>query len=252
MLDEPTLQKLRALRLEAFAATWTEQQKHPEMAKLSFDERLGLLVDAECLARENKKLGRLLTDAKLRIARACIEDIDYPAKRELDKAVMRQLASCRWIQEHQNITITGAAGVGKTFVACALAQHACRKGFSAVYRRASRLFDELALARADGTYVRVLNKLARVDVLIIDDWGLAPPREQERHDIFEILEDRYASRSTIMTSQRARTTWHDHLGDPTLADAILERILHNAHDLVLKGPSRRKSESKLTKESDSE
>lgn len=252
MLTEPTLNKLRALRLDVFATAWAEQHRHPELAKLSFDERLGLLVDAECLARENKKLVRLLKDAKLRITQACVEDIDYPAKRELDKTIIRQLASCRWIHEHQNITITGAAGVGKTFVACALAQHACRKGFSAVYRRASRLFDELALARADGTYVRVLNRLARVDVLIIDDWGLAPPREQERNDIFEILEDRYANRSTIMTSQRARNTWHDHLGDPTIADAILERIIHNAHEVVLKGPSRRKTEKNLTKESSPE
>lgn len=240
MLTEPTLNKLRALRLDAFATAWAEQHKTPEIAKLAFDERLALLVDAECLSRENKRLGRLLKEAKLRISQACVEEIDYPARRELDKAVVRQLATCRWVQEHQNVIVTGATGTGKTFVSCALAQQACRKGFSATYRRASRLFDELALARADGSYVRLLAKLARVDVLVIDDWGLTPAREQERRDFLEILEDRYGHRSTIMTSQLPTKSWHEHLADQTLADAILDRILHNAHRLVLKGPSRRK------------
>jgi DNA replication protein DnaC len=246
MLNEPTLDKLRALRFEAFATAWVEQQKNPDIAKLAFDERLGLLVDAEHLARENKRLSRLLKEAKLRLAQACVEDIDYPPRRELDKAVVRQLATCRWVQEHQNVTVTGMTGTGKTFVACAIAQQACRKGYSAIYRRASRLFDELALAHADGSYVRLLGKLARVDVLVIDDWGLAPARDQERRDLLELLEDRYGQRSTIMTSQLPTKTWHEHLADQTLADAILDRLLHNAHKLVLKGPSRRKDEDKDT------
>jgi DNA replication protein DnaC len=240
MLTEPTLTKLRVLRLDAFAAAWTDQQKTSDLAQLSFDERLGLLVDAECLARENKRLVRLLKEAKLRLGQACIEDIDYPPRRELDKAQVRQLASCRWVQEQQNVIITGPTGVGKTFVACALAQQACRKGFSALYRRASRLFDELVLARADGSYVRMLAKLARIDVLIIDDWGLTPVVNQERCDFLEILEDRYGQRSTIMTSQLPTNTWHHHLADENLADAILDRILNNAHRLTLKGPSRRR------------
>jgi DNA replication protein DnaC len=248
MLIEPTLDKLRALRLDAFAAAWTEQHKNPEHEKLAFDERLGLLVDAECLARENKRLSRLLKEAKLRLSQASVEAIDYPVRRELDKAVVRQLASCRWVHEHQNVIVTGMTGTGKTFVACALAQQACRKGFSATYRRASRLFDELALARADGSYVRLLTKLARVDVLVIDDWGLSPAGEQERRDFFEILEDRYGNRSTIMTSQLPTKTWHAHLADQTLADAILDRILHNAHRLVLKGPSRRKPDKETEAE----
>ena len=240
MLNEPTMEKLRALRLDTLAAAWAEQQKNPESAKLAFDERLGLLVDAEHLARENKRLARLLKEAKLRLGQACVEEIDYPARRELDKAIIRQLATCRWVHEHQNVTVTGATGTGKTFVACALAQQACRKGHSAIYRRASRLFDELGLARADGSYVRLLAKLARVDVLVIDDWGLAPVREQERRDLLEVLEDRYGQRSTIMTSQLSTKQWHDHLADQTLADAILDRLLHNAHKIALKGPSRRK------------
>jgi len=240
MLTEPTLTKLRALRLDAFAAAWTDQQKTSDLAQLSFDERLGLLVDAECLARENKRLVRLLKEAKLRLGQACIEDIDYPPRRELDKSQVRQLASCRWVQEQQNVVITGPTGVGKTFVACALAQQACRKGFSALYRRASRLFDELVLARADGSYVRMLAKLARIDVLVIDDWGLTPVANQERCDFLEILEDRYGQRSTIMTSQLPTNTWHQHLADENLADAILDRILNNAHRLTLKGPSRRR------------
>jgi DNA replication protein DnaC len=247
MLNEPTMDKLRALRLDTFATAWGEQQKSSEMAKLSFDERLGLLVDAEWLARENKRLARLLKEAKLRLGQACVEEIDYPARRELDKAVVRQLATCRWVQEHQNVTITGATGTGKTFIACALAQQACRKGYAALYRRASRLFDELALARADGSYVRLLAKLARVDVLVIDDWGLAPPRDQERRDLLEILEDRYGQRSTIMTSQLPTKAWHEHLADQTLADAILDRLLNNAHKIVLKGPSRRKEKEETDK-----
>ena len=158
--------------------------------------------------------------------------------------MIRQLASCRWVEEHHNVILVGPTGVGKSFVACALAHQACRKGYRAFYRRASRLFHELLLARADGTYVRVLTKLARLDVLVIDDWGLAPVQEQERRDLLEILEDRYGTRSTIVTSQLPPAQWHEHIGDATLADAICDRLLHNAHRLVLKGPSRRK-ETKL-------
>jgi DNA replication protein DnaC len=240
MLNEPTIEKLKALRLDAMASAWSEQQKDAGATKLAFDERFGMLVDAESLFRENRRLARLLKEAKLKIGQACVEDIDYAPKRELDKAVIRQLATCRWVQEHQNVIITGMTGVGKTYVACALAQHACRRGFSAIYRRASRLFDELTLARADGSYARLLSRFARTDVVVIDDWGLAAAREQERHDLLEILEDRYGTRSTIMTSQIPASDWHDYLGDATVADAILDRVLHNAHRLVIKGPSRRK------------
>jgi DNA replication protein DnaC len=243
MLNQPTIDKLKSLRLDAMAAAWLEQQKRGDLAKLAFDERFALLIDAEWLERENKRLARCLKEAKLRLSQACVEDIDFAARRELDKAVVHQLATCRWIAEHQNVVITGATGTGKTYIACALAQQACRKGHRAVYRRASRLTDELTLARADGTYGRALARLARIDVLIIDDWGHAPPKDQERRDLVEILDDRHGLRSTIMTSQLPVAKWHDHIGDPTSADAICDRVLHNAHRIVLKGPSRRKEDS---------
>ncbi|MBU4455783.1 IS21-like element helper ATPase IstB [Patescibacteria group bacterium] len=248
MLTEPTLEKLNAMRLEAMATAWMDQQKDPETSRLAFDERFGLLVDAEWLKRENRRLDRLLKEAKLKMSQACVEDIDYPARRELDRATIRSLATCRWVQEHHNIVVTGATGTGKTFLACALAQQSCRKGYRALYRRASRLFEELSLARADGSYTRLLGKLARMDVLVIDDWGLTPVRDPERSDLLEILEDRYGSRSTIMTSQLPPERWHDYLGDPTLADAICDRVLHNAYRIGLKGPSRRKPEESGKKE----
>jgi DNA replication protein DnaC len=219
---------------------WLAQQKDTDATKLAFDERFALLVDAEWMHRENRRLKRALKEAKLKLAEACVEDIDYSARREIDKSVVRQLASCNWVHEHQAILITGATGTGKTYVACALAQQACRKGFRAVYRRASRLFDELRIARADGTYPRVLTRLARVDVLVIDDFAISPVSDEERRHLLELLEDRYGTRSTIVTSQLTPADWHDYLADPTLADAICDRIVHHAHRLMLKGPSRRK------------
>lgn len=244
MLNEPTVEKLKLMRLDALAAAWLEQQGKSDVGSLSFDERFAMLVDAEWLYRENRRLRRALKEARLRLGQACIEDIDYAAKRELERAVIRQLATCRWVDEHQNIVITGATGTGKTYLACALAHQACRKGHRAIYRRASRLTDELTLARADGTYARVLGRLARVEVLVIDDWGHAPMRDQERRDLVEVLDDRIGLRSTVMTSQLPVAKWHDHIGDPTNADAICDRVLSSAHRLVLKGPSRRKEEIK--------
>jgi DNA replication protein DnaC len=240
MLTDPTLDRLRQLRLDAFAATWQAQQQDPALTALAFDERLALLVEAECLAREHKRLQVALKEAKLRLSQACIEGIDYPARRELDKALVRQLATCRWVHEHHNVVVTGMTGTGKTYVACALAQQACRNGYRALYRRVPRLCEELTLAHADGSYLRLLARFARADVLVLDDWGLGGLRDQDRRDLLEILEDRTGTRSTLVTSQLPPAKWHDYVGDPTTADAICDRLLHPAHRLVLKGPSRRK------------
>lgn len=243
MLNEPTMEKLQALRLGAMAAAWTTQREDPKMGEVDFDGRFGMLVDAEHLARDNKRLGRALREAKLRITNACVEDIDYSAKREIDRALLRQLATSAWIAAHANVIVTGATGTGKSYVACALAQAACRTGHRASYRRMPRLLEELALAHADGTYTRLLGRLAKVDVLVLDDWGLAPLREQERRDLLEIFDDRHGARSTIVTSQLPVESWHDYVGDPTIADALLDRVVHNAHRIKLKGPSRRKQET---------
>jgi DNA replication protein DnaC len=243
MLTEPTIEKLYKLRLGAMAVAWTTQREDPKMNDVDFDGRFGMLVDAEHLARDNKRLARAIHEAKLRIAGACIEDIDYGAKREIDRALVRQLGTCTWIGSHANVIITGATGTGKSYIACALAQQACRSGYRAVYRRMPRLLEELALTHADGTYTRLLGRLAKIDVLVLDDWGLAPLREQERRDMLEIFEDRHGARSTIVTSQLPVETWHDYVADPTIADALLDRVVHNAHRLKLKGPSKRKTET---------
>jgi DNA replication protein DnaC len=244
MLSQPVLAQLGELKLHALARAWQGQHEDPSVAELGFDERLALLVEAEWMDRQNKRQARLLREARLRIAGACLEDVDYAKERKLDRALLRQLASGRWIESHHNVVITGATGVGKTYVACALAQQACRQGYRVLYRRASRLFDELTLARADGSYPRLLARFARTDVLVLDDWGLVPVSDAERRELLEIMEDRHGLRSTIWTSQIPVAQWHDHVGDPTLADAICDRLLHNAHRIVLQGPSRRKTNAK--------
>jgi DNA replication protein DnaC len=242
MLTQPTVEQLTELRLHALSKAWQDQQADASMAELGFDERLALLVEAEWIDRQNKRLTRALKQAKLRIGSACIEDIDFASERKLSRKTIRELARCRWIEEHQNVVLTGPTGVGKTYLACALAQQACRQGYRVLYRRTSRLFDELRLAHADGTYRRLLARFARMDVVVIDDWGLAPLEDLERRDLLEIMEDRYGLRSTIWTSQLPVEKWHDHMGDPTVADAICDRLLHNAHRIVLQGPSRRKND----------
>jgi DNA replication protein DnaC len=243
MLTEPTIEKLQALHLGAMAAAWAAQREDPKIHDVDFDSRFAMIVEAEQLARDNKRLERGLREAKLRIANACIEDLDYAPKRELDRSMMRQLAGCGWIAAHANVIITGATGTGKSYVACALAQQACRKGYRVLYRRMPRLLEELALAHADGTYTRLLGRLAKVDVLVLDDWGLAPLRDQERRDMLEIFDDRHTARSAILTSQLPVEKWHDYVADPTIADALLDRVVHNAHRIKLKGPSRRKPEA---------
>jgi len=245
MLNHPTLDKLEALRFNGMAKALTEQMAVPDIEDLSFEERLGLLVDREMTGREDRRLKTRLRQAKLRQS-ACVEDIDYRQPRGLDKSLILDLSQCQWIKRHLNIMITGPTGVGKTWIACALAQKACREGYRALYLRLPKLLQELPIAKGDGTYIKLLKRLARIDVLIIDDWGLSKLMAEQRRDLLEILEDRYDSRSTIVTSQLPVEKWHDIIGDPTLADAILDRLVHNAYKINLRGESMRKRKSLLT------
>jgi DNA replication protein DnaC len=245
MLNHPTLDKLHELRFTGMAKALTEQMALPDIEDLSFEERLGLLVDREATEREDRRLQTRLRQAKLK-QNACIEDIDFKQPRGMDKSLMLDLAQCQWIKKHLNLLITGPTGVGKTWVACALAQKACREGFTSLYLRLPRLLQELPIAKGDGTYIRLLARLAKVEVLILDDWGLSKLIAEQRRDLLEILEDRHDNRSTIVTSQLPLDQWHHIIGDPTLADAILDRLVHNAYKINLKGESMRKNKSKLT------
>ena len=233
MLNHPTLDKLQDLRFTGMAKALTEQMALPDIEELSFEERLGLLVDREVTEREDRRLTTRLRQAKLK-QNACIEDIDFKQSRGLDKSLILDLAQCQWIKRHLNLLITGPTGVGKTWVACALAQKACREGFTSLYLRLPRLLQELPIAKGDGTYTRLLTRLAKVDVLILDDWGLSKLIAEQRRDLLEILEDRHDNRSTIVTSQLPLDQWHHIIGDPTLADAILDRLVHNAYKINLK------------------
>lgn len=242
MLREPTMEKLRALKLEALAQAWSEQQKNPHLGALSFDERLGLLVDCQYLAVHNKRIQRALKEAKLRIASASLVALDAPEQRNLDRAQLGQLQTGQYIAQHLAVLITGATGTGKTFLACALGEQACTQGYRVLYVRLPRLLQELALAHADGTYARVLARLLRTDLLILDDWGLSTLTEAQSRDVLEVLEDRYDRRATVVASQVPVEHWHQWLSEPTLADAILDRLVHRSYRLVLKGPSKRKEE----------
>ena len=245
MLTHPTLDKLHQLRCAGMAKALAEQLHSPEVEALSFEQRLGLLVDRELTERSSRQLTNRLRRAKLRHA-ACIEDIDFRQPRGLDKDLVLSLADGRWIREHLNLLITGPAGIGKSWIACALAHSACRNGHSASYRRTPRLLTDLAIARADGTYPKLLASLAKTEVLVIDDFGLAKLSAENRRDLLEIIEDRHGVRSTIVTSQLPVEKWHAVVGDPTLADAILDRLVHSAYQLNLKGESMRKKRRPLT------
>ena len=239
MLTHPTLDQLRRLRLNGMADAYAEQNASPEAEALSFDERLGLLVDRERSDRESRQLSSRLRRARLR-QQASIEDIDYSTARGLDKTVIRALARCNYVKHHENVLIVGATGTGKTFLACALAHKACLEGFTVRYERLSRLLESIQIARADGTYPKVVAALAKIDILLIDDFCLVPIVGNGRNDLLDILEDRSGRRSTIVTSQLPVNEWHSAIGDDTLADAILDRLIHNAHRITLKGDSMRK------------
>jgi len=247
MLIHPTLEKLKNLRLIGMAKALEEQMAMEDIEELSFEERLGLLVDREAVDRESRRLTTRLRKAKLR-QNACIEDIDFRQPRGLDKSLIARLADCQWIKNHQNLIITGPTGSGKSYLACAFAQKACREGYSAVYLRISRLFEDLSLAKGDGRYIKMLTGFAKTDLLVLDDFGLAKLNQEQRHDLLEIFEDRHGLKSMMVTSQLPVEIWHEQIGDPTLADAILDRLVHNAHKIQLKGGSMRKRKANLTQQ----
>jgi DNA replication protein DnaC len=243
MLTHPTLEKLRSMKLFGMARALQEQLELPNVYDLTFEERLGLLLDRELTERDNRRYSRQLKKAQLR-QRAALEDLDYSQPRGLDRSLIRSLASCQWLAEHRHLCITGATGTGKTFLACAFAHQAIRQGYSARYFRMSRLLQELTLARGDGRYLTRLQQLAKTQLLILDDWGLEPLDENEKRILLELLDDRFERSSTLIASQLPIELWHPFLNDPTLADAILDRILHSAYRLELKGESLRKARVK--------
>jgi DNA replication protein DnaC len=239
MLNEQTLEKLHSMKLFGMAEAFRTQMESAETSGLSFEERLALLVDQQWTWRENRALARRLRAAKLK-ERGVIEDVNYQHPRQLDRKLMRSLASSDWVRQHQNILFIGPTGIGKSWLACALAHKACRDGFTVLHKRTSELFRELAVAHVDGSFGRLLLKLSRIDVLLLDDFAMTPFKDSERRDFLEICDDRYQHRSLLLTSQVPVAHWHEQIGDPTLADSILDRIVHNAYRLELSGESMRK------------
>ena len=231
--------------LEAFQ----EQLNTPDINRLSFDERFALLIEREYLLRENRKLINRLRQAKLK-EEACIEDIDYSPERQLSKTVITRLAECSWIAKKENVLITGPTGAGKTYLACAFANQACRQGYSARYIRLPKLFQAITIAKADGSYIKLMEYVAKLPLLVLDDWGIAPMTDANRRDLLEIIDDRYHRSSTLITSHLPVQAWHDSVGDATLGDAILDRLIHNAHRIEVQGPSMREIIAKKTHKKD--
>src|ERR1700675_2502008 len=240
MLTHPTLDQLKALKLDGMADALVELQNQAQATELSHAEWLALLLDREAANRNTRRFQIRLRSAKLRHSQAAIEDVDYRTPRRLDKALFQQLTTSKWIAEHRNLLVTGPCGIGKSWLACALAQKACRDGYTVVYARVPRLFADLELAHGDGRFTRLFRTLVKADLLILDDWGPDRLTANQRRDLMEIVEDRHGNGSTLITSQLPRDKWHDVIGEPTFADAILDRIVHNAYRLELDGPSMRK------------
>jgi DNA replication protein DnaC len=240
MLNQPTLNTLRGLRLIGMAEAFAQQLEQPDVQRLSFDERFALLVDREFTYRQNRRLQRLLHTAQFK-QQACVEEIDFRPKRGLERPILAALGACDWIRQHHNLLITGPTGTGKSWLACAFGQAACRQGLSVKYERTHRLLEQLRIARGDGSYHKRLQQLARLELLILDDFGLKPLPQAERHDLLEIIEDRHGIHSTLLTSQLPVGAFYEYLNEPTIADALLDRLLQNTHRLELKGDSLRRT-----------
>lgn len=249
MLTQPTIEKLNAMKLTAMARAFADQMQSPDMAQLSFEERFGLLVDYQMTDLENRRMQNRLKNAKLRLS-ASLEDLDFKQGRGLDRATVMSLALNQWVTSHHNILVTGPTGAGKSYLACALAQKACRDGYTTLYQRVQRLLQEIAVARLDGRYARLIAPIIKCEVLILDDLLISPLTREEQREILEIVEERYDRKATIVTSQLPVKTWHDAMQDPTLADAILDRLVHNAYKLELKGESMRRKRSMLDRKAE--
>lgn len=247
MLNQPTLEKLHTMKLHGMADAFRAQMETPDSNQLSFEERFALLVDQQWLWKENRALQRRLRAAKFK-QRAVLEDVDYQHARGLDRKLLRTLATNEWVRHKLNVVLLGPTGIGKSWIACALAHKACRDGFTVLHKRSSELFRELSLAHADGTIGRLLQRLAQVDILLLDDFAMAALKDGERRDFLEICDDRYQCRSMILTSQMPVAHWHEQIGDATVADSILDRLLHNAYRIELKGESVRKKRGRKPEE----
>ena len=244
MLTQPTIEKLNSMKLTAMARAFADQMQCPDITQLSFEERFGLIVDYQMTDLENRRMQNRLKNAKLRMS-ASLEDLDFKQGRGLDRSTVMSLALNQWVKSHHNILVTGPTGAGKSYLVCALAQKACRDGYTTLYQRVPRLLHDIAVSRLDGRYNKIIAPIGKCEVLILDDLLISPLTRNEQRELLEIVEERYDRKATIVTSQLPIKAWHNAMEDPTLADAILDRLVHNAYKLELKGESMRRKQSKL-------